>query len=149
MTHSEPPLTRVVFFQVQSASAKLARICETASAHFEKKERFLFFVEDAKASIFVDELLWKMPETSFLPHVVSEEETQEWIAITKSKKNVNGARVAFNLCPTPLLVESSFRIIYELEDLTAPNKQKLSSLRFDRYKEARFSIEARLSPKNR
>jgi DNA polymerase-3 subunit chi len=143
MNHSDPPSTRVIFFQVQNPQTKLIRICEAARTHFEKKERFIFFVEDAKAASFVDELLWKMPEMSFLPHIASDEETQEWVAITKSKKNVNGARVAFNLCPTPLLVESPFRIIYELEDMTAPMKQKLSGIRFDRYKEARFLIEAR------
>jgi hypothetical protein len=63
--------------------------------------------------------------------------------IAKVKKNVNQARVAFNLCPTPLLIEGPFRIIYEFEDLTAPNKKNLSSLRFDAYKQEKFLIEAR------
>ena len=122
MKPSDPPPTRVVFFQVRDAGAKLRRICETARSHFERKEHFLILVEDAKAATFVDELLWKIPETSFLPHVVSDEITKDWIAVSKIKKNVNGARAAFNLCPTPLLIEGPFRIIYEFEDLTAPSK---------------------------
>jgi len=143
MSFSDAPLTRVVFFQVQTAQTKLLRISEAAQTHFGKKEKIILFVEDAKAQGFVDELLWKMPTTSFLPHLATDEATQEPVVITKSKENVNGARVAFNLCPTPLLLDPPFRIIYELEDLTAPGKQKLSELRFGRYKEAKFLIESR------
>ncbi|MBS0625334.1 MAG: DNA polymerase III subunit chi [Verrucomicrobia bacterium] len=134
---------RVVFFQVRETVLKLQRIAETAQTHFEKKEPFLIFVEDAKAQQFVDDLLWKFPETSFLPHMATDDTTKEWIVVTKLKRNINGARAAFNLCPTPLLIEGSFRIIYEFEDLTSPSKKQLSAVRFDAYKEARCLIEAR------
>lgn len=134
---------RVVFFQVRETAIKLQRIAETAQTHFEKKEPFLIFVEDSKAQQFVDDLLWKFPETSFLPHLATDDTTKEWVVVTKLKKNINGARAAFNLCPTPLLIEGSFRIIYEFEDLTTPNKKQLSALRFDAYKDARCLIEAR------
>lgn len=136
-------MNRVIFYQVRDAASKIKCICMTAISHFEKKEPFLILVEDAKAQEFVDDLLWKFPETSFLPHVISDEPTKDFIAITKTKNNVNQARVAFNLCPTPLLIDSPFRIIYEFEDLTNPNKSKLSSLRFDAYKAAQFLIESK------
>lgn len=135
--------TRVVFFQVQDNSAKLKRIAESAKTHFEKKEPFLILVEDERSAQFVDELLWKTPSTSFLPHIAIDEMTRELIAICKVKKNVNQAKIAFNLCPTPLLIEGPFRIIYEFEDLTSANKKNLSSLRFDAYKKAGYFIEAR------
>lgn len=138
-----PNNTRVIFYQVRDAAAKLKFICEMAQTHFEKQEPFLILVEDAKAQEFVDELLWKFPETSFLPHVVCDETTKDFVAITKTKNNVNQARVAFNLCPTPLLIDTPFRIIYEFEDLTNPSKSKLSSLRFDAYKAAHFLIESK------
>lgn len=137
------PETRVVLFQTRDPKAKLARLTETAAAHFERKEHLLILVEDEKTAQFVDELLWKSPETSFLPHVSTEEATGELIAITRGKKNINKARVAFNLCATPLMIEGPFRIIYDFEDLTSPNKQHLSALRFQAYKEASFLIEAR------
>lgn len=143
MKSSEIHFSRVVFFQVRDALTKLKRICEMATFHFKKKEPILIFVEDEKALKFVDELLWKLPSSSFLPHIAIDEETQDWVAITKVKKNINKAHVAFNLCTTPLLIEGPFRIIYEFEDLTAPNKKKLSNLRFDSYKKSRFIIEAR------
>jgi len=135
--------TRIVFFQVKDNGMKLKKIAESAQAHFEKKEPFLILVEDVKSEQFVDELLWKSPETSFLPHVVSDVPVKDLIAITKVKKNVNKARVAFNLCTTPLLIEGPFRIIYEFEDLTSASKKNLSTLRFDAYKQAGCLIEAR------
>ncbi len=135
--------TRVVFFQVRDNAAKIKRIIEMAHTHFEKREPFLILVEDARSQQYVDELLWKTPETSFLPHQALDDETSERIAITKVKKNINKAAIAFNLCPTPLLIEGPFRLIYEFEDLTAPNKKNLSSLRFDAYKQAGHLIEAR------
>ncbi|PIS02965.1 MAG: hypothetical protein COT85_02745 [Chlamydiae bacterium CG10_big_fil_rev_8_21_14_0_10_42_34] len=134
---------RVIFFQVRDNGTKLKKIVETAHLHFEKKEPFLILVEDSKAQDFVDELLWKLPQTSFFPHIATDEETKEWVAISKSKKNVNSAKAVFNLCSTPLLIDSPFKMIYEFEDLTAPNKKNLSSLRFDAYKQAGFSFEAR------
>lgn len=139
----EPSETRVVFFQVRDPHIKLQRLCDTVKVHFEKKEHLLILVEDEKAQNFVDMLLWKMPLASFLPHVATDAMTQEWIAISKVKRNINQARIAFNLCPTPLLIDSPFRLIYEFEDLTEPNKQKLSHLRFDRYSQEKFLIEAR------
>lgn len=143
MSSPDAPCTRVVFFQVRDAVSKLKRITETAQAHFEKKEPFLIFTEDARSQQFVDELLWKFPEFSFLPHLATDEATSEWVVVTKAKKNINQARVVFNLCPTPLLIEGPFRMIYEFEDLTSAPKKNLSSIRFDAYKQARFLIEAR------
>lgn len=143
MTFSEPPPTRVIFFQVDNALKKVQKIIETAQFHFEKRDSFLILVEDLKAQTFVDELLWKQPDTCFLPHIATDEPSQEKIVITKMKKNNNQALHVFNLCSTPLFFEGPFKIIYELEDLTTPNKKNLSTLRFDAYKQAGLSIEAR------
>lgn len=143
MQTNNSPTTRVIFYQVRDAASKLKVIYETAQAHFDKKDHFLLVVEDEKAQEFVNELLWKTPNTSFLPHAAMDSESQEFIVITKSKKNVNNARVAFNLCSTPLLIDTPFRIIYEFEDLTNPNKNNLSSLRFNAYKAAHYMIESR------
>ncbi len=137
--------TRVIFFQVKDAASKIKRIYETATLHFEKKEPFIFFVEDEKSALFVDELLWKSPPSSFLPHSIADAPSSEQIVITKLKRNINQAKIAFNLCSTPLLIDGHFRTIYEFEDLSSPSKNKFSSLRFDAYKASHFSIEARSS----
>lgn len=141
MSHLPSP-TRVIFFQVSDNGSKLKKIIEMAHFHFGKKEPFLILVEDDKSKNYVDELLWKSPSTSFLPHTASDVPTTDWVVITKTKTNVNQARIAFNLCPTSLLIEGPFRIIYEFEDLSTPSKKNLSSQRFDAYKRAGFFIEA-------
>jgi DNA polymerase IIIc chi subunit len=143
MNATDAPVTRVIFFQVKEAQHKLLRLAETAALHFEKKEPIIILVEDEKTENYVDELLWKTPPTSFLPHIIALASTQEFIAITRSKQNHNQARYAFNLCSTPLLIDGPFRIIYDFEDLTSPHKQHLSTLRFDSYKKAKWAIEAR------
>lgn len=135
--------SRVIFFQVSDNAAKLKKIVEMAQYHFSHKEPLLFFVEEEKSEKFVDELLWKQPPTSFLPHVVTDLPSNDFIVITKSKNNVNNAKVVFNLCPTALFLSEPVKIIYEFEDLTAPIKKNLSSERFDCYKKAGFLFEAR------
>lgn len=132
---------QIIFFQVNDPSLKLKRIVETATGHFRKKELIVFFVENEKAQVFLDELLWKFPNTSFLPHIATDTATTEPIAITKSKSNINQAKIAFNLCPTPLIIQE-FKIIYDFEDLTTLNKQNLSSIRFNAYKEAGYMLSS-------
>ena len=138
MTSSEP---KVIFFHISDIHSKLHCIVNTARSHFLKKETLLFFVENEKAELFLDELLWKLPEHSFLPHVIANQKVTDRIAITKTRENVNGALFAFNLCSMPLLL-SGFKVIYDLEDLTAQSKQGLSSLRFNAYKQAKIAIES-------
>lgn len=134
---------RVIFFQVKTPKEKIDRLIETVTSHFEKGENSILFVEDEKAQHYVDDLLWKMPNFSFLPHAISDFATKEKTVITRSKTNINEAKYAFNLCSTPLLIDSPFKIIYEYEDLTSPGKQQASQNRFDAYKKASFLIEAR------
>ncbi|MBF8263287.1 MAG: polymerase chi subunit [Parachlamydiales bacterium] len=141
MTNSETP--RVVFFQVSDPAAKIAHIAQTAQYHFLRKERFLVLAEEDKALAYVDELLWNHTPEIFLPHAIHDAECQEWIALTKLKKNLNDARYVFNLCPTPLLIEGPFRIIYDFEDTSSQSKKNLSATRYDSYKQAHFLIESR------
>jgi DNA polymerase III subunit chi len=135
--------TRVVLFQIRKSFEKLKSLINTAELHFNQKESFIIFAEDKKAAEYVDELLWKSPQTSFLPHILSDIETNEYIVINHSKNNVNKARFAFNLSPTPLLVQGPFKIIYDFEDLTSPSKKQFSEIRFDSYKKSGYLIESR------
>ena len=137
--------TRVVFFQVSDATGKLNWIVKMAQFHFTKKEHLLIVAEEDRALTFTDELLWKHLPESFLPHAIVDQPCFEWIALTKEKKNLNQARYAFNLCPTPLLIEGPFRIIYDFEDTSSQNKKNLSQVRFDAYKQASYLIESRVS----
>jgi len=135
-----PEIARVILFQVRTSNSKVSHLTQISAHHFAKKEQLLIVAEDEKAVTYIDELLWKFPPTSFLPHAIGEEKAN--IAITKERQNINFAKYAFNLCPTPLLIEG-FRLIYDFEDMTSPLKQQLSAMRFDAYKKAGCLIEAR------
>lgn len=134
---------RVVFFQIQSAKQKLEKLIWAAHHHFALKDSLLILVENDTAAQFVDTLLWKEPFSSFLPHSIANGPSNDKIAITKIKQNVNEATIAFNLCPTPLLIEGPFQLIYEFDDATNPSKKNLSTLRYDAYKKQHYPIEAR------
>lgn len=131
-------MTHVVLFQIQTAQEKLLRIVETCRNHFSKKERLILFAEDDRALQFVDELLWSTPRESFLPHRIASERCTDLLALTKSKTNWNESKIALNLCPTPLLLE--IPCIYDFEDKTTPQKQMLSQMRFEAYKQAQWAI---------
>ncbi len=143
MIHPDLPRPRVVFFQVRSPSDKIARIAQTAESHFSQRERLLLLAEEDKALAFVDELLWKYPGESFLPHAIVEADCEDWIALSKIKKNFNQAKVVFNLCPTPLFLDCHLRIIYDFDDASSSQKKALSQIRFEAYKQANFTIESR------
>lgn len=137
------PAPRVIFFLVKEVKAKIQKITQVAHFHFSKREHLLLSVQDATALKFLDELLWKEPEVSFLPHTISDSPASELIILTMQKKNLNNSKYLFNLCPTPLLFETEAKIIYELEDATSPNKHLLSQQRMQAYKAAKYPIESR------
>ncbi len=141
-SHETP---RVIFFQTSKPQDKPSCLIKIVQRHFSHNEPILIVAEEDAALTYVDELLWKHPPESFLPHAILEHPSEERIALTKVKKNLNQARYAFNLCPTPLLIEGPFRTIYEFEDLTSPNKKILSQMRYDAYKQAKYLIESHLS----
>lgn len=136
-------LPRVLFFSVKDMKAKLGKLVSTAHMHYAKQEHLLFVVQDPQGAQFLDELLWKEPEESFLPHRISDAPVNDLIVITQQKKNLNGARYLFNLCPTPLFFTTEAKIIYEFEDGSSPNKHQFSQKRFEAYKSAKYPIEAR------
>jgi len=134
----------VKYFTVKEGRAKLARLAQVAFAHFEKKEKLIFFVPDEATLHFVDTLLWRFPEESFLPHLIAQDKCDALIALTAGPNNVNAASAAFNLCTSPLL-QIPFKTIYEFEDLTAPEKKAAFEIRYRAYKEAQYVIVNDLS----
>ena len=133
---------QVLLFLVDTDQKKISSLCRVAKKHFDNREHLMIFAADDKALQYIDDLLWKYPEDSFLPHIISQKKTEEYIVITKLRENLNYAKFAFNLCPTPIL-HGDFQIIYDFEDKTSPHKCMLSQKRFEAYKEAKLIIESR------
>ncbi len=136
-------INKVIFFQIKDIRSKLIKIIQASIYHFEQKEKLLIKVQDEASLRFVDNLLWKEPSYSFLPHVISDIEIDDYIVITKSDKNVNKASHMFNLCSDIFDVDKSFKIIYDFEDYTSAIKQAFSKKRYEVYKQQDFFIESR------
>ena len=130
---------KIVFFSVKSSKDKLFRLIETAQNHFEKNEPLLILVPDPTVQTYIDELLWKAPVHSFLPHSTE----NSLIQIKVFEPNMKLEKNIFNLCPDEILMNQTFRVIYELEDFTSTMKQCLSQKRFKAYQEKNFIIESR------
>ncbi len=135
-------LPKVVFFNVAKASDKLKKIFQTAEMHFVKKEPLLVLVSDGTSALFIDEWLWKMEESSFLPHEIADRPSDELIVIATSNE-LHQRHFLFNLCPEPPSMMDKVKIFYEFDDSSSCAKQELSKKKFAFYKEKGFSIEAR------
>ncbi len=134
--------SRVLFYLVKTDTEKLERLLFLAQDHFEKKESLLFLAPDEKAAQFLDDFFWKVPETSFLPHRISDKACKDFLVISTRRENFMKAKALFNLWPTPFLQEK-VPLIYELEDLTSPLKKNLSQKKFEAYREEKFIIESK------
>lgn len=131
--------TKVFLFQVRETSHKLRVICETAAEHFKNKEPLQIIVPDKTALEFVDALLWRMPEESFLPHSALSTASNELIAVTCERAILNQALAVFNLCLMPPL-NCKVKTLYDFDDITSPDKKQASEKRYQAYREAGFQI---------
>ncbi|CAM0117143.1 DNA polymerase III subunit chi [Rhabdochlamydiaceae symbiont of Dictyostelium giganteum] len=121
---------KVIFYPVKTQQAKLEKLVQVATLHFEKKEPLLFLVPSEEVALFLDQLFWKMPKEGFLPHPSH--------LLHISDKVLPEFPCVFNLCKDPLF--HPLKAVYELEDLTHPEKQALSKKRYDLYKNHGYQV---------
>lgn len=119
----------IIFLKVADNQSKMALICDTVHKHFLAGEVVLLTVPNGDAANYLDQLLWKFPAESFLPHSVSEKASNDPVVITTGKSNPNNAVVLFNLLPDVNPGYNTFKVVYELFDETHPEKLRLSQQR--------------------
>lgn len=128
----------IIFYSINSTSAKLNKIIATAYHHFYHNDPLLFFVPDQTAWDFLDKLLWSTPPESFLPHPTPL--IQLRLTWQESCSNV------FNLCTAPLSsgTKGVIKKLYEFEDHTSPAKLKASQDRYHAYRkhDCRIIVES-------
>src|ERR1700733_12508764 len=110
----------VQFLHVADNTIKTSSISSVVGNHFLQKQPILIIVPNADAASYVDQLLWRLPEDSFVPHQIASEPISENVVITTEHRNLNGAKFLFNLCSTIIPIFSQFELIYELLDQTHP-----------------------------
>lgn len=127
--------TQVFFFKVKHNQEKLKTLCEITQKHFEQKQPILIAVPNQESAEYLDKLLWKMPEISFVPHQIVNTPSSEKVVIAIScQENFNLAQVLLNLCPDISPIWNAFALIYELDDETDPLKKELSNKKKLAYK---------------
>lgn len=127
------PFPKVFFFHIKDNQAKIRCICTQVQDSIEKGKKVLITVPNQEAASYIDLLLWRFPEESFLPHLVMSKPTKEWIAITITDQNVNGATRLLNLCPMISPLHMQFEEIYELYDETHLQKATISQKKLEEY----------------
>lgn len=128
----------IIFLKAPDNASKMAHICMTIQSHFDQGHRVLITVPSMEAAHYVDQLLWRYPEESFLPHVISQKPLKESVLITTEQENLNQATVLFNLCPAASPICAQFTTVYELFDETHLEKLRLSEIRHKAYQAQGF-----------
>jgi hypothetical protein len=131
-------LKKSIFFKVQNNHEKITKIIQTANFYFLKNTPLAFVVPDEKTQSFMDDLLWKIPSFSFLPH---SKDNSEIIQIPIFSPNLDLPKHIFNLCPFALSIPSFFTL-YEWEDHSEEEKKKLSQKKLQTYQEQNIPIQS-------
>lgn len=125
---------KVTFYRVRDNQSKLDLICGKAQEAIDQEKRLLILVGTIQAAQYIDALLWRHPVTGFVPHVITQSPTEEWIAIALGGQNVNQASRVLNLQVEAVLKGGDVEEIYELFDETHPQKTVQSEQRLEAYR---------------
>ncbi|MBA2367850.1 MAG: DNA polymerase III subunit chi [Candidatus Protochlamydia sp.] len=123
---------RVIFFKIKDNREKVQFICTKAEEAYRQEKKLLILVPTEEAGQYVDSLLWRLPESSFLPHLLSKSPANEWIIITTLAENLNQAPRLLNLSAEASKI-LHFEDIYEIFDETAPDKLQASKEKIASY----------------
>jgi len=123
----------LTFLKVHDNASKLQAVLSTIQRLFRERKRVLISVPNSEAAQYLDEILWKMPPESFIPHAIVNQNCDELVAITTLHANFNKATVLINLCPTISPLTSQFEQVFDLDDQTHPSKAKLTAERKQAY----------------
>lgn len=130
---------KIIFLKVSDNASKAKALYQNVHTHFLEGQTILILSPSEEASRYIDELLWKFPEESFLPHEKAVDDIKIPIAITTLPKNVNQASILFNLTATISPITDQFSIVYDLLDQTNEERYKASLKRYQAYKSERFT----------
>jgi DNA polymerase IIIc chi subunit len=126
------PSTKVICLQVLSAKEKIVKILSVIYEHYDAKKPLLLKTENQESTAYLDKLLWEHPKESFLPHSLNPSSDS---LITISSSPVIDTRVyfIFNFTKEPLIEFPFLSKIYEIEDLTSPEKKQLFEKKYREY----------------
>jgi DNA polymerase IIIc chi subunit len=134
---------KVIFYTVKDSNAKVRALLSSIDRHTLQKEKIKIVVPDTNAIEFVSDLLWKEPKESFRPHSKTVPLlNQELILLSLPLQENDDYSIVFNLSQGPYTPSASVRILYELEDLSHPQKAALFQKKFQVYQQKGYTISA-------
>lgn len=113
---------KVIFIKVVDNAQKLQTICSLSHFHFFKKEPLILMTPNQVVAKYIDELLWRAPAASFLPHGLANSE--ELITILQEGEAFQPPISLLNLGD-----KHSYSVkkhLYELWDETQIQKKELA-----------------------
>ena len=135
------PTPQIVYFSVKNTSEKLRCIIETAQNHLHRKNTLHILVPDKTSLSFVSQLLWKEPKEGFIVHNDDRDPLMPaLIQLMLPQPSYTNAESIFNLTSHALIGDHPLKQIYELEDLSHPNKKDIFQKKFQLYQEAGYSL---------
>ena len=129
---------KITFLKVHSNNKKIQRLLEVIHHHFYKGNRIQIIVPNITAGNYINDLLWKAPLESFIPHVMTNAPVADPIVITESNQNLNRCSVVINLSLG--LWEHSVDYLYELMDMTSKERELQASKKIQSYGQDLVSI---------
>jgi len=133
-------MATITFLKVSDNKQKTHRLSEALHEQYHLGKKILIRVANAAVANFVDELLWKEPKNSFLPHAVKSAPTPERVVITNKQDNLNQAEILVNLTHYPVKDYKVYEKIIELYDTSAPDKELNSREKQQAYETHGLSI---------
>jgi DNA polymerase-3 subunit chi len=134
---------QVSFYHIKDNQSKINLICTKAKESILLEKKLLILVGTQEAGQYIDSLLWRLPEESFIPHLFTQNITDEWIAITMQSNNINQAPIVLNLQLSPISFFHEFEEIIEFYDETSSDKTLSSQTKIKFYKSKNINISYR------
>lgn len=122
-------MPKINFLRVTNNQEKLFVLTKIIQKHFDLNHKVLILCETQEVATYIDQLIWRLPEDSFLPHAIANEASNEAVVITCQKENLNNASILLNLCNEINPAFEAYQTVYELYDETHPVKAESSKQR--------------------
>lgn len=128
-------MTIVSFLTVKDNLSKISRVCGLVKHLFQQEKKTIVYVPSIEIAKYIDAMLWKHPENSFLPHKISNQACDETIIISTVDTPLKNVTSLINLSTGIHPHFQHFSTIYELYDTSHPTKEAQAKQRFEEYKQ--------------
>ena len=132
-------MKRVIFHPIKKNHEKIPYLVRLVHQYFHLNHFLDILTSDLASKTKIDELLWKYPKNSFLPHT-TEAKSSYLIKIYTKEETIHPAHTCLNLSLKPLSPTSAYQTILEFDDQSSKQKKESSKIKYQFYKENGYKI---------